>query len=108
MDYYKDKMHHSGVTHLQYISKEAPLFIVSAASLSHSRKNGLSLLYSDHCVDSIQCSADVTMMGFEWTPEFRLSTPMFITSRECPGKFAKLVDWMWENGQNLGTAAVHP
>ncbi|KAK0508982.1 hypothetical protein JMJ35_008353 [Cladonia borealis] len=78
MDYYREKLHHSGISHLDH---------------------------ADHCIDiirqSLQCHSDTTMLGFEWRPQFSLPAPIFSAVHNCPANFQKLTDWMWDHGENL-------
>jgi hypothetical protein len=53
----------------------------------------------DHCIDylrqGIQCSADLTPLGYEWNEEYQVPFPLFKEKHTCRN-FEKIKSWAME------------
>ncbi|CEJ55178.1 hypothetical protein PMG11_01449 [Penicillium brasilianum] len=56
-------------------------------------------LHIDHCIDylrqGIQCSADLTPLGYEWNEEYQVPFPLFKEKHTCRN-FDKIKSWAME------------
>ncbi|KAJ5689015.1 hypothetical protein N7462_003407 [Penicillium macrosclerotiorum] len=53
----------------------------------------------DHCIDylrqGIQCSADLTPLGYEWNEDYQVPFPLFKEKHTCRD-FEKIKSWAME------------